>query len=177
MNVHIILLLCVYFFCVLCQVNDREPTLQQIEYFFVRIGGIYGDDESMPYISESKFMKFYTWYRSMCLIIKDLGSIYNRKEDPLIGLFFGRLTAQDALKYKPEGTFILRLASQKDGLAITYKNPNSKIQHILLTRISNETYKVGKLDKATQLFSLIRPWDKLKYLYTPNKLIKKKFVF
>ena len=38
-------------------------------------------------------------------------------------------------------------------------------------------YKVGKSDKETQLFNLIRPWDKLKYLYTPNKLIRKKFLF
>ena len=157
--------------------ENREPTLQQIEYFFVRLGGIYMTDEPLPYITYSKFIKFYSWYCSMCLIIKDLGSIYERKEDPLIGLFFGRATASDALQYKPDGTFILRLASQINGLAITYKNQNGKIQHILLTRISNETYKVGKLDKATLLFSLIRPWDKLKYLYTPNKLIKKKFVF
>eukprot|EP01083_Nonionella_stella_P225611 801896_1 len=161
----------------LTKCESRHPTLQQIELFFVRTGGVYGVNDALPFITADKFDKFFAWFRSMCSIINDLRPMYNRAEDPLVGLFYGRKTAQETLEHKPEGTFILRLASQENGLAITYKNPIGKIQNVLLKRISNEMYKVGKSDKETLLFHLIRPWPKLKYLYTPSQLIRKKLLF
>eukprot|EP01083_Nonionella_stella_P222943 795068_1 len=127
-------------------------------------------------ISKDMFENFFAWFASMCGIVKDLRAMYDRDDDPLIALFYGRTFAEDALKDKPVGTFLLRLASQQNGLAITYKT-TEKIQNILLTRTSNEMYKIGKTDRKTLLFNLIRPWDKLQYLYTPNKLVRKALVF
>ena len=78
---------------------------------------------------------------------------------------------------QPEGTFLLRLASQQDGLAITYKDQSGKMKNVLLTRTHPEKYKVGKSDKVENIFNLIRSWPKLQYAYTPHKLIRKKFLF
>ena len=159
----------------LTECKRKQPTLQQIETFFARHGGKYNNND--PYIWDHSFDIFCEWFFGMCWIIKDIRPMYDRDEDYLICLFYTRNTAQECLISQPEGTFILRLASRQDGLVITYKNPQSKIQHVLLTRVGDERYKVGKSDKLTFLFNLIRPWTKLKYLYTPNKLIRKTFVF
>ena len=145
----------------------NQPTLQQME----------GKFNNQLIVRSRDFDRFYTWFISMCYIILDLKIVYDRIDDPLIGLFYSRITAVESLQHKPVGTFILRLASHTNGLVITYKKRIEKIQNVLLMRIGNEKYRVGRSNKETLLFQLIGPWDKLKYLYTPNKLIRKAALF
>jgi len=152
--------------------ETRHPTAQQIGEYFEKCGGT-----KAGVIAANNFNRFFAWFRSMCAILRDLRHIYVMMEDYLIGLFYGRTEAEDRLKMKPEGTFLLRLASQQNGLAITYKSQSGKMKNVLLTRIDSEKYKVGKSDKVEDLFNLIRSWSKLQYAYTPNKLIRKKFLF
>lgn len=83
----------------------------------------------------------------------------------------------EALQEQPVGTFTLRLSSGVNGLGITYKTRQEKLQHILLIRTGKERYRIGKSDREVLIFRFIRAWDKLKYLYTPNRLIQKKVVF
>ena len=132
----------------------------------------------VQHIASSSFDKFFGYFRSICSIIKDLSHIYDNKDnDVLVGLFFVRDECEQVLQSQPIGTFILRFASQQNGLAVTFKNKHSKIQHVLLTRITNELYQVGKSDKQLLLYQLLRPWDDLKFLYTVNKLIDKNYLF
>ena len=163
-----------------CKYN--QPQLQQIEYFLLQNGGfqtlINGwDSDTKAMIKSHKFDEFYTWFIGMCYIIKDLKSIYDRIDDPLIALFYSKTTIEQILPHKPDGTFILRLSTKQNGLNITYKNPSRKVANIPLTRVDNQKYRAGKCDKEADLFQLIRPWTKLKCLYTPNKLIRKNVLF
>ena len=162
----------------LTRCNERQPTMMQIELFFVRTGGDYDKNQPLPYIRADKFDSFFSWFRCMCQIIKDLRPMYNQKHlNPLIGLFYGRTAAQENLENKPEGTFLLRLATLTNMLCITYKNQYGTVKNLVLSRVGNELYNVKKSQKETNLFGLIRSWTQLRYLYTPNKLIRKKYVF
>merc|ERR1712173_158198 len=42
--------------------NERQPTLNQIELFFVRTGGDYVLNQPLPFIRADKFDKFFSWF-------------------------------------------------------------------------------------------------------------------
>ena len=81
----------------------KQPTLQQIEYFFLRYGGQYDNynNNNDPFIWDHSFDRFVNWFIGMCHIIKDLCALYERDGDPLISLFYSR-TAEECLANKPE---------------------------------------------------------------------------
>ena len=175
-------------------VVNRTPKSKQLEQFFQHCGGKIDTLSITEYNSSNieniqtsvidinKFDKFWMWFKKMCLIVKDLRYIYDKKENDTqkIELFMSRDDTEKMLKLTPAGTFILRLSSSAGGLAISYKlagKARAPILHLKLQRKGKEVYMVGKSKKEAYIADLIRSWIKLKYAWTEDQLYPKNILF
>ena len=155
--------------------KQRQPTMQQLNYYFRAFGNDHNIEEGE--MRDRNFNAFYKWFAGMCVIIKDLRNIYQQNEDPLECLFWDQERCVNVLEKLLEGTFILRLYSKKqNGLVISYKSADGKIKNLLLTW-TKKGYIAGSTQNKTELYHLIQTWERLKYLYSPTKLIKKRHLF
>ena len=73
---------------------QRQPGIDRLTSFLQGNGGIWG---IYSYIRSNKFERFYSWFISICYILKDLRVIYDHIDDPLVGLFYRKT---DALREK-----------------------------------------------------------------------------
>ena len=89
-----------------------------------------------------------------------------------------RKQSESILREQSDGTFILRLASG-GGLALSFRQ--QKIKHVTLRWKAQNQYEIKRADKETvevdTLSNIIRTYDKIRLLYTPNLLIDKRKVF
>lgn len=157
--------------------KNRYPQIQQLEHYFLRMGGKYLRNTNFPVIHISKYDKFYSWFLFMCAIVSDLRMIYD--DYNLDCLFYGKRTSAEILRMRPQGTFILSLTNKTNYLALKYKktNKNHEISTIYLVHHGKDLYSVNKSKKQMSLYQIIRPRTYLKYLYTPQMLIDKKALF
>ena len=168
-------------FQVTTRTKNRYPQIQQLEHYFLRMGGKYLRNTSFPVIHITKYNKFYSWFTFMCSIVSELRMIYD--DYNLDCLFYGKRTSMEILKMRPSGTFILSLTNKSNCLMLRYKKNNNKhhnhdnISTLILFRHSRDLYSVNKSKKKASLYQIIRPRSYLKYLYTPQMLIDKKALF
>eukprot|EP01083_Nonionella_stella_P183770 664957_1 len=166
-------------FQITTRTKHRFPQIQELEHYFLKMGGKYLRNTNFPVIHITKYNKFYGWFMFMCAIVSDLRQIYD--DYNLECLFYGKRTSSEILRMRPQGTFVLSLTNKMNCLAIKYKktNKSKEISSILLMRHSKDSYSVIKAKDQTKasLFQIIRPRTYLKFLYTPQMLIDKKALF
>ena len=164
-------------FQVTTRTKNRYPQIQQLEHYFLRMGGKYLRNTNFPVIHITKYNKFYSWFTFMCSVVSELRMIYD--DYNLDCLFYGKRTSSEILKMRPQGTFILSLTNKTNCLSLRYRksSKNHDISTIILFRHSRDLYSVNKSKKKASLYQIIRPRTYLKYLYTPQMLIDKKALF
>lgn len=175
--------------------SDFEPNINDISQFFkkYKMNDEIQDDKDKDdirlwKIHATKFNKFYVWCRGICHIMKDLKFIKDN-----IGiypyLFNSRKSAENRLRSEiNDGSFILRVSSNINGLGITYKHNNrnsNKIMHVLLTRQENtenkelSVYKIGSSMTNTEMTmnEFILNFSDLKYFVHKSQSYDKEKVF
>eukprot|EP00485_Elphidium_margaritaceum_P007064 CAMPEP_0202703394 /NCGR_PEP_ID=MMETSP1385-20130828/16246_1 /ASSEMBLY_ACC=CAM_ASM_000861 /TAXON_ID=933848 /ORGANISM="Elphidium margaritaceum" /LENGTH=520 /DNA_ID=CAMNT_0049361247 /DNA_START=75 /DNA_END=1637 /DNA_ORIENTATION=+ len=144
-------------------------------------------------INKNNFLSFWKWFKECCQIIRDLRHLWDSSKDAAtqsssqhsgggggglgLNFFCTRQACEHNLLQSEDGTFCLRLsATICGGMVLSYVDNNSKkCKHVILVRQENGMYQCNH--KTLLLHHIIRNFVKLKFLYTPNRLIAKEKVF
>ena len=161
---------------------SRMPLQSHLRPFALKNGG--------DCLQWKEWQRFWPWFTECCQIIKELSFLWDCSNSNLFlcNLFCGRTESKHILEKldsdKRIGTFIVRLASIRGGVVISYFEGDSngrrkKMKHVLITRKGPNRYqkKRGPQQHLTSLSCIIRSSDRIHTLYTPKGLYPKKTVF
>ena len=99
----------------------------------------WGDNFAIPaknnnYVGHAAFMSFFTWFAGQLQLLQRTGMwATTHGERPLIHGFVTRTDAEQMLKYKPPGTFLLRFSSKLvPSLVVSISQRSNTVVHTMI---------------------------------------------
>ena len=162
---------------------SRVPTHSDLDPFILKFTK--STNGNRPKLKYQEFLRFWLWFKECCEIVAELSFLWDcgNANHFLCNLFCGRHQSQRILDKLETGTFIIRLASVKGGVVISYFEEHAskrKMKHSLVTRKGPNQYEKKRKNAEPELVTIaniVRSSDKVRFLYTPKKCYPKKAVF
>jgi len=169
----------------------RVPRIDDLQPFAFKNTGDQRDDSKVDGdgLQWEEWRRFWPWFIECSEIVKELSFLWDCSNSNLYlcNLFCGRTESRRILEKLPAETFIVRLASIRGGVVISYFESDSrgrrkKMKHVLCSRKGPNKYQKKRNigSRSQQLVSLskiIRSSDRIKTIYTQKGLFPKKTVF